>query len=252
METNFLVVDFDYFFENPMDGGDFKGSKHHHLPLYDWSKKETPFYVNTIWAARILGFIMAGLELPRATEPYGGWEAWWDRFEIEPDVPLLICDSNAHAGLERDPEDGTAFDSVWLYDAHHDSGYTTDAWPPDDAFSCEDWMLEHAVAGTSPDHLHVRYPTWRIHAFGEPEPPIFIDREFDDGSSPPVKFHTVLACRSGAWVPPWCDDQFAALVEAYPGPTEQVDDVNLVREFDTEAAKTQAAFLHDQLDALKE
>jgi len=108
-------------------------------------------------------------------------------------------------------------------------------------------MLQHATAGTAFDQLHVRYPIWRQNALGEPTPPIPVDRAFDDGSSPPIKFHTVLACRSGAWVPPWCDDQFMDFVNAYPGEIEQVDEVDLVREFDIEAVRVQATYLNDQM-----
>jgi hypothetical protein len=34
----------------------------------------------------------------------------------------------------------------------------------------------------------------------------------------------VFACRSGCWVPPWCDDQWQQFIDAFPGVAVSVDD----------------------------
>jgi hypothetical protein len=45
----------------------------------------------------------------------------------------------------------------------------------------------------------------------------------DDGQPVPGVFDTVLACRSGGWVPAWCDDQWQQLIDAFPGQATNVD-----------------------------
>jgi hypothetical protein len=37
-------------------------------------------------------------------------------------------------------------------------------------------------------------------------------------------FDTVFCCRSGSWVPAWCDDQWWAFCQLFPGPTAVLDD----------------------------
>lgn len=38
----------------------------------------------------------------------------------------------------------------------------------------------------------------------------------DDGDPIAEEFDTVFVCRSGAWVPPWCDGQFEEFLDAAP------------------------------------
>jgi hypothetical protein len=217
-QHNLLVVDWDYFFPNPLEGGEYKdrGSE---VWLYDWQHAEAPLYIDQLWETRGQAFLLNGLELPRCE----GYDGFWQRFTIAPDTPLFVADSNRHAGLMR-PEDGgfPFYDSVWLYDAHHDCGYkvrSLEEFAERPTFDCEDWMLIHAARDTE---LHVRYPQWKVHVFNADGPPaIEVDRQFDNGETPPVTFTDVFVCRSGAWVPSWNDDQFAEFVESYPG--DQMD-----------------------------
>lgn len=39
----------------------------------------------------------------------------------------------------------------------------------------------------------------------------------DDGGEAALPFDAVFLCRSGSWVPSWCDDQFTELLAAFPG-----------------------------------
>lgn len=238
-----LVIDWDYFFANPCDGGEYRDPQ---VLLYDWGHIENDFHVTDVWPHRAQGFLTHGLELPGVS----GYTGFWDRFRLAEGVELAVCDSNAYAGLVQPSAaaDADEFASVWLYDAHHDAGYhnsTLDAWRESGQLSCENWMIDHHEAGAS---LHVRYPTWKVHAFSaEPTPWVPVDRAIDDGSTPPVTFDRVLLCRSGAWVPPWCDQDFAAFVEQFPGPSCNVDPAypDLVREFDRAAVDALVAALHE-------
>jgi hypothetical protein len=48
------------------------------------------------------------------------------------------------------------------------------------------------------------------------EPLIPVSMTIDNGQAPNVVFDAVFVCRSGAWVPSWCDEQFGVFLEACP------------------------------------
>lgn len=239
--ANLLVVDYDYFFPDPMQNDEPTLD----ALFYDWAHRETPLHIDgPLWLCRAGDFLANDLPLPPALPTQG----FWDRFNL-PAVPLLVGDSNVHAGALRPPAGEDGFEQVWLYDAHHDSGYgldSVDHWRDRGTYSCEDWTLVHHLAGAQ---VHTRYPRWRTNAFRlEPEPLVEIDRDFDDGTPNAVAFDLVYLCRSGAWVPPWCDSGFAALVAAYPGSHVRLDGSALVRDFDLSAVQ-QLVALQRQVSA---
>ena len=210
-----LVVDFDFFFPNPAYthslGSDL-------MFLYDWGHQETVLYRDLLWPIRAQGFIDAGLPLPRCTPTTG----FWDRFQFATDV-LLVADSNRYAGALT-PPDAPGFTEIVLFDAHHDSGYhrSLDDYRADGVYSCEDWTYPHLERGT---RVEVRYPRWfpdwhQVDA--QPRAPVH--RGLDVGGPVPGVFDTVFCCRSGSWVPAWCDDQWWAFCQAFPGPTAVLDD----------------------------
>ena len=241
---NFLVVDWDFFFVNPLHNGNVSDRT---LLLYDWKHLEHPFFVNDIWSSRAHGFLMNDLPLPRATD----FDGFWDRFGLD-DAILLVADSNLYAGLLQPSSIGDPEHERWnridLFDAHHDAGYkirSMDEYIARGTVSCEDWMLEHARRGVT--DLHVHYPAWLTAAFSaDPEPAIEVDRRIDDGQPVGVDYDAVFVCRSGAWVPPWCDDQFVEFVESFPGgDINWIDEENdmMARDFDVETVTAQAELL---------
>lgn len=245
---NLLVVDWDYFFPNPMHNG--VGQED--IFLYDWGHRESPFHVNDIWRDRVLPFVSNDLPLPRAT----GFEGFWDRFDLSEWPSLLVADSNLYAGIIHPSTIGLDTDHwerVDLYDAHHDSGYNIGSlteFKRRDTLSCEDWMLAHYLRGSE---LHVRYPQWFTEwSTVDRQPVVPVDRQLDDGQPVTITYDLVFVCRSGAWVPPWCDDQFITFLEDYPtGRYVWIDEENEdpVRTFDTEAMIAQA---HTFTEWLKE
>lgn len=219
-----LVVDWDFFFPTP--GMSTRFEDFASPLLYLWDHKETPFHTSPmVWANRASGFIQNELELPRVA----GWEGFWGRFTLDDGgVPVLYGDSNLHAGrimpstfgMDEEWDLPDVWETVTLYDAHHDSGYdgtgSFEAWKARGVLTCEDWMLRHYDAGTR--CLEVRYPQWRGEVGTiEPAPLIPVDRRIDDGSTPDHTYDAIYVCRSGAWVPPWCDEQFTEFMEAAPG-----------------------------------
>lgn len=199
-----LVVDFDFFVPIPEQGP--------RAALFDWGHLEAEFFIHDVWPARAAHLQMAGADLPQAE----GHTTFWSRFTFADQVRLLVAESNAAVvGSDAIPRFGEA-DEVWLFDAHHDAGYgNTD--PLEVArggrLTCEDWMVLPALCGAT---LHVRYPQWRTVAMREPEPTVAVDRQFDDGQPDQEPFDVVFVCRSGAWVPPWCDPAFFEFINSCP------------------------------------
>jgi hypothetical protein len=233
-----LVVDWDAFFPDPtmMPDGDPGDA----LFLYDWGHRETMFHIGSAWHTRAAQFLANGLDLPRCRD----FETFFDRFDLSEIGIAPVAESNAVAGNVWPPTfdfEDEAWGEVWLVDAHHDCGYRG-SYEQAEGNSCEDWMLRHHRAGSA---LHVRYPSWRGDADGalldiEEGPLIDVDRRvgFDDM---PQWFDALMICRSGAWVPSWCDDQFAAFIDSAGCATGWLGPGEIDRAFDMQQARQQAA-----------
>ncbi|MEU6406248.1 hypothetical protein [Streptomyces sp. NPDC046985] len=215
-----LVVDFDFFFHNPFEG--LPAPHRGHQGLYDWAHGENHWLREAVWPVRAESFLQAGIEPPRCE----GYERFWERFSFTSDTPLFYADSNLHAGRLTPRHyalfdvEVTAWRDVHLFDAHHDSGYPHEhgpasfkEWAELGEFSCEDWMLVHYAKGS---RLALTYPAWRPH--GDSHPPMIpLHTAVDDGGAVSAPFDAVFLCRSGSWVPSWCDQQFTELLGAFPG-----------------------------------
>jgi hypothetical protein len=211
MAKNLLVVDFDYFFLNKLEGGYYDDE----MMLYDWQHFESEMYRTVLWPSRGSAFVTNGLELPMVDIP----ENWWSRFNIAPDAVLEVSDSNLFSGAVNDYE---TYKHVWLYDAHHDLyGIKTEeqleAWRDRGKMSCENWMFSHYLRGSK---LHWRWPQWHREAKNmRAEIPKFVGcdaRKDDMGPLNGIRFDAVSICRSGCWVPPWCDEQFVEFYQSCP------------------------------------
>lgn len=215
---NLLAIDWDFFFRNPLEAGDPSDKEYY---LFDWGHRESPFFIEMIWPTRSIGFLKHDLPLPTVNDQ---WRDFLYRFTFAEDVQSFVSESNMEAGLLTDPS-GNPFESVWLFDAHHDSGYsitTLEEFRARQTFSCEDWMLSHALDGAE---LHVRFPQWKKN--WTDEKPSVTDYEFDLGQDygadfTDIVFDTVHLCRSGAWVPPWEDAKFFEFASMLPGDTEEI------------------------------
>jgi hypothetical protein len=220
---NLLVIDYDYFFPE-CDIRHSDPDKQKLWMLYDWGHSETNMLTHSLlWPTRAATFKSYGLPLPGLT---GEQDVFWPRFTFTKQAKLYYADSNVMA-VADEVKRGVAGQKsqVWLYDAHHDSGYNTDLAEifKRQYWTCEDWMIQYACSGCM---LHVRYPKWKTWAFkAEPEPEtlktlgVKLDRQFDDITKTFLEtptFHKVFVCRSGAWVPSWLDGDFEKFIAACP------------------------------------
>lgn len=235
-----LVVDFDFFFHNV--GMSLAPDRRPEWLLFDWCSTEIggvdkfadPYVGSQLWRSRALSFLSNDLPLPTAE----GWQTFWDRFPGLDQVPMVYCDSNQYSAPQWFlPGDGARWDRIDLYDAHHDSGY--DDRPQVD---CGNWMAAHRTLGTA--DLRVHYPQWRpaVDYTGEKAPRIRVQRRIDDAAPVRVRYDRVMVCRSGAWVPSWCDPAFAEFIALYPGPSTPHPATAPVtaRGFDLAAAREEA------------
>lgn len=255
--NNLLVIDWDYFFPRPdlslssyVDlnptgrDADDQFSYVRTAFLYDWGHQESDLFINAIWTVRAAEFRRMGLDLPTiydravSSPDVGedarfvyGWREFRERFKLAANARLYVADSNTWAGAllpdgnvdglsDAFTDDQDRFDSVWLYDAHHDSGYSVKSvenFITRGHYNCEDWMLIHQLRGSE---LHWRYPRWLDVKYGSPKTRgLELEWQRDgDNNEPDVEFTDVFVCRSGAWVPPWCDDDFTRFVSAFENP----------------------------------
>ena len=227
--SNLLVVDFDYFFYNPLYATDGHDER---FWLFDWGHSENLAH-QMLWGVRGAEFLRLGFELPGVEIP----ENWWDRFTFADDAICEVSDSNMYSGIAGGARE---FDHVWLFDAHHDL-YTIktqeqlDDWTTKGQICCEDWMFAHHLRGAK---LHWRWPQW--FTYGRQmrhEIPRWVgcDARKDDLGrfDAHMVFDVVSICRSGAWVPPWCDEAFQAFYTSCPvSEIVQVDEVDLKRAWD--------------------
>ena len=248
---NVLVVDWDFFFPVTYPG-DEPGSPD--WQLWDWGHDETRhagLFLDFIWYSRAAGFIRAGRALPSMD---GTQRDFWRRFRFTKHASLYVAESNALAADRRVLDGAT---SVWLYDAHHDSGYQGEnslgAVHQRRGYICEDWMLAYWARGAE---THMRYPQHRVNAFErEPHPWLEhrgLDRKFDDGQPNPVLFSRVFLCRSGVWVPSWCDRDFEEFVETCPVRRKVgiPDGFPADRNFKIDEAHTMARLIDEQIARL--
>jgi hypothetical protein len=205
-----LSVDWDYFV--PSIDHEFIGNASGARVPYAVGNSEvfTDVLLDALWDCRAAALLAGGHGLPGTS----GEEAeFWPRFRIDPAARLFFADSHAQAAH---PAVRTGVTEVWSYDAHHDCGYEG-AW--DDPLrlgwvGCANWMCAYALGGAT---LRVRYPSWRRDAMVREVTPLCpVDREIDGWTPVIPAFDLVFVARSGAWTPPWLDEQFEAFVAAAP------------------------------------
>ena len=230
---NLLVIDWDYF-------GVEESEKY--PMMYDWGHREAPLFIEGLWPMRAAAFLARACPLPRLS---GKQVGFWDRFRFARGAVCHVSESNVMAASDAIlPTRLKTWDSVWLYDAHHDAGYRS-FWEiyRSTTLDCGEWSLAFLSRGAT---HHVRYPRWKTWAFKVEPYAGFdelyrhrIDRAFDDEAPNPVRFTHVFVCRSGAWMPSWHDPAFFRFLADCPVPVNILDSLG-VREWSWREARREA------------
>lgn len=261
MPKTLLTVDWDFFFPRPDES---PGHTVNDVLLYDWGHREAAFFLGPVWTIRAGSFLAHDLPLPRVNDE---WQHFWQRFTFSPRCRLYYGESHARAvsiPLERSVRE------VWNYDAHHDCGYSQEDLyrsAGKGEWDCATWGFLYLYTGR---RIHVRYPRWkgdaaRIDTLPEGYPfEHRLDRQLDRptdsdlgalANGPALPIDAVYVCRSGAWVPPWCDDefeQFLARCPLTPRRCLEPGESTFRRAFPLEEAEEYAAFTRELLLRQKE
>jgi hypothetical protein len=234
-----LVIDFDFFFPvHDVGEPDWW--------LYDWDHRESVAVglQTCLWESRGSMFLQVHGMLPATS---GAETSFWDRWTFTPETTLYVSDSNVYSLAEPVRAD---VEVVHLFDAHHDLGYKPHRGK---LYTCENWGLWYARERIP---VHVHYPAWRTQVFTAEEYCLAkrrrypVTRAFDDPTLQ-LTFDRIHVCRSGAWVPPWCEDAFWGFVQRCPvaTPVQYVQDMT-PRVWDMDAAHAQVA-IRSRLDAME-
>ncbi|MBD3387415.1 MAG: hypothetical protein GF414_00540 [Candidatus Altiarchaeales archaeon] len=229
MVKRILSVDFDYFYPDSAP--------------YDWGHSEnySPVLANMLWHARAGNVnLMTGDDALESYRPSVPTNFWSRVLKNKPRA--YIADSHVEIWDLFEDQPGSS-NVVVSYDAHHDCGYGIKT--PEDALKissvdCGSWGLMGKVTGRIRS-LQLYYPAWRKKA---PETLSEVHGIFDVPAqtkyalpAKPEAFDLVFICRSGAWTPPWYDEEFFKFVESSGLEYEAMDEVEEPRSPDMVQAK---------------
>jgi len=185
-----LSIDWDFFFPDSTP--------------YDWGHRESPLFIDMLWSTRTASHNpftkKSVIEEYRPEVPKDFWRIVTNR-----PSRLLMAESHCHIfDLLIFPEPA----EVVNLDAHHDLGYG----PGDKDLNCIHagnwvWAAKKMKCVSS---YTLCYPEWRR---GHEEPRKKDKTKVVYGLPEPAEYDMVFICRSGAWTPPWYDDQFWMLTE---------------------------------------
>ena len=204
-----LSVDWDYFFPN--------------VAWYDWGHQETEFFIQMSWHLRCGNHNMKTGE--RAIEAVNPDKKlltnfWEKRLS---NIPNALFIAESHASIYHWLHD-FHIDELVNFDQHHDLGYPS----AKGYLECGNWAGKMLNEKRIKQYTLV-YPPWRnrkkeIEEDTPKRKNVFI--EHDHRQIAKSEYDAVFICRSGAWTPSWCDDDFHRFVSFFVG-TSIWDDVRI-------------------------
>jgi len=274
----YLNIDWDYFVREKLE--------------WDWGHSEgSSIFSDVMWHARAIGFAMQGVDLDVETDPIrhsfpkpGAFAKFLTEdmgmvFDPQAGYDFVVGDSHGYA-----PQFYSGQDMVINFDAHHDCGYHPRSqlreWVKHGNTEAGSWLWR--LLNKYPKlQAQVMYPRWKGWADyeGRDFTDMLEDNMWDRLTFDVVEdnmdwseYHGahvtgVYIARSGAWTPPWTDEDFVQFVydfyRAYQntkvrgnhnyGPdTIGHDDVLTPREFDWDAVEQVKEQHQVLLDKVKE
>jgi hypothetical protein len=193
---NILSIDWDWFFPNS--------------ELFDWGhSEEQAMFLEMAWSWRCGNIRIGSDQLavdvmnPDTTRLSG----FWERTVKGKPWQISICES--HKALYEWIAGGMCKNqkaAITNFDAHHDGGYSN---APSLKVNCGNWA-EYLHRERKMFSYKVVYPPWRKE---EPEGgfPEFGNAVYEPPDA--ERYDYIFICRSGAWVPTWCDDAWTKFIE---------------------------------------
>jgi len=197
---NVFSIDFDFWV--PED------------PRWDFGHCEAPFFMEELWAIRLSQCLAKGEDLRKLmriadehSSPRDFHKFIKERCKIPKSCKVAIAESHSSAFyfLERQKDL-----HIINIDAHHDLGYNGSE---EGDVDCGNWIAKLAQKGKVARVTQV-YPKWKKGKNMEADPSyVDIDLIIEYGLDkvPAVALSRIFLCRSGAWVPPWLDNDFYGL-----------------------------------------
>lgn len=219
----FLSIDWDFFVPEK--------------PEWDWGHQENGLFIGPMWQLRMADFFARGEDLreemklatcaPHARKFWETMRRLGYKFTSKTRVTIGESHSQAAAPFLAVEKDERI--DVLHFDAHADSGYgdpaavveTAKAKLRKNETDCGTWLL--TVALKVPTNVTYVYPQWKglkewkSEFKGDDDPRLqeFLDHRaivYDEErlvkACRPREVDRVFICRSGAWTPPWLDDEF--------------------------------------------
>jgi hypothetical protein len=194
-----LSIDWDFFFPDSTP--------------YDWGHRESPLFIDMLWPTRVTNHnLLTKKPVIEEYQPEVPTDFW--RIVTNHPSRVLIAESHCRMfDLLIFPEPA----EVVNLDAHHDLGYA----PGDknlNLIHAGNWAWAARKLKCMSDYT-LHYPEWRR---GHEEPRRKDKTKVVYGLPEPAEYDLVFICRSGAWTPPWYDDQFWQLTEGAYGSTHEI------------------------------
>jgi hypothetical protein len=185
---NILSIDWDYFAPD--------------IFQFDWGHMESSFFLEPIWNFRSHDIsLINGERALDKIKPTGYIELLQKIITISP-AKIMIAES--HSSIYEFIKYFKCKNlTVWNFDQHHDLGYHERA-----TLQCDNWASIGLLKGLIKEYKLI-YPKWRKEI---PEKlPWDITPIYDVPDDLPG-FVAVFICRSGAWMPTWCDDKWLEFI----------------------------------------
>ncbi|MDE4542391.1 arginase [Thermoanaerobacterium sp. R66] len=201
MVRSLLSIDWDYF-----------------IPLKkEWlnSYTETQRNIEWIWYKRHLESYLRGIDIEKSVSISYRLDDFWDKirehFIFAKDIEVYVSESHMlsyHIAINNKCEE------VYSLDTHADLGYGGIS-SVNFKLNCANWMGKLLSEG----RIKKAHIVYSHHTTEKPEDfkdfnKLFPVRYYNDIDELPKGIYTaaIHICRSGAWTPPWLDDEFFKLV----------------------------------------
>ena len=232
----YLSVDWDFFVRS--------------LGQWDWGHQESPFFrTGAMWTIRVSDFIRQGIDLTEEMSPEEHArprpETFWGVLEqLDYDFSdvetFIVADTHAGAApvFNQMARESGEPDVIINFDAHHDVGYKP--WKELKHFiesgqcACDNWLCSF-LCGFPNTKARIIFPDWlrednklkdEINSIRKALPRKMWSRvrasffTNENGAIDSlvsnygelIEVAAIYVCRSGAWTPPWLDDDFIYFV----------------------------------------